>query len=242
MSHLSKSQALRDAKDRMRAAVQAHPVIPPGFDKDNAFLIFATCHGDIEKTARSLNMDPVKLLLVAQHEHWAERIQSMVDLQKSSTPQDIERGINRAINLVQAHRLRMCCEAMIERLSAMSSDEIFDMCITKEAKTLKSGEEIVTTRFNTRPLADLASAMEKAHQLTYQALNDTSPERAKRVNTAEPDAPAYQEIHAAIASQMAEVARIKTPQSEVFKIHLAEAEDKTFKQTVQEEAKDEQVR
>lgn len=226
-------RTLDEARDKMLEVAKQHKVEIPAIDRENAFLIFVNCRGDVERTARAIGIDAVHLLRIVEEERWDTRVKRVLDLQASRSPADMERGINRAINLVQAHRFRLCAERVLNRLTSMNDDDLFEMCITTEVKKLKSGEEVITTRFSTRPFADLASALEKAHQMTYEALNDTSPERRQRKKETEGEEPAtYQEIHAAIAGQMME-APANTTRAKVFDIRLAEADEAAVKADAQ---------
>ena len=81
--------------------------------------------------------------------------------------------------------------------------------------------EMISESCNMRPLADLASAMEKIHWMTYQALSDSPQERAKRVEKPA-DESAQSDVHARIAAALANM-RSKSPQAqlEVAQVELA---------------------
>jgi hypothetical protein len=69
-------------------------------------------------------------------------------------------------------------------------------------KQIGKNGAIVSESLSTRPLADLASALEKCHALTYMALNDTATERKARPQTSDEDLGAS-EIHAKLAAAFA---------------------------------------
>lgn len=189
-------------------------------DRENAFMLYAAFTGDLERTAAALGVRPMDVLRVAQEEEWDEKLKPILDLKKSSKPGDVNRAINRALNFVQSHRLRMIIERVIRRITGMSPEELDQYLFT--TSTAKDGSE--TSKLATRALADLASALEKCHAMTYQALNDSMQERAKR-NDGDGGIDAG-DMHAKIAEAMRKAAAGKTPQAQVFdaKLEVAQAE------------------
>lgn len=179
------------------------------FDREQAFLLYATFCGDLEKTAHALNVRPVEVLRMVDEEGWNERLKSIIELKKSGRPGDIERAINRALNFVMAHKFRLFLERVLSRVTGMSPEEFETYLLTNETK------DGSFSRLSTRALADLASAMEKAQAMSYSALNDTAPERVKR-KTAEDDSTAGGELHARIAKAMAEVKLSRSPRAALF--------------------------
>jgi len=179
------------------------------FDREQAFLLYATFCGDLEKTAHALNVRPVEVLRMVDEEGWNERLKSIIELKKSGRPGDIERAINRALNFVMAHKFRLFLERVLSRVTGMSPEEFETYLLMSENK---DGE---FRKLSTRALADLASAMEKAQAMSYMALNDTAPERVKR-KMAEDDSTAGGELHARIAKAMAEVKLSRSPRAALF--------------------------
>jgi hypothetical protein len=146
------------------------------FDRAQAWLLFATFGGDIIRTAAALHVPSVAVLRVADEEGWLEQLKPILELKKSTRPMDYERGVSRAINLAQAHRMRMFIERVITRVSGMTADELEEYLMTK---TDKNG---TSKQLNTRALADLMVSLEKCHSLTYMSLSDTATDRAKAAN------------------------------------------------------------
>jgi hypothetical protein len=188
-------------------------------DRENAFLLYAAFTGDLERTAAALGVRPKDVLLVATEENWNEKLKGILDLNKSGKPGDIERAINRALNFVQAHRLRMIIERVIKRLTNMTPEELEEYLFTS---TNKAGDEI--SKLSTRALADLASALEKCHSLSYQALNDSMQERAKR-NDGDGGV-SVGDMSVRIAEAMSKAAASDTPHAQMFdaKLAIAQAE------------------
>ena len=90
------------------------------FDREQAFLLYATFCGDLEKTAHALNVRPVEVLRMVDEEGWNERLKAILELKKSGRPGDIERAINRALNFVMAHKFRLFLERVLFRLTGMA--------------------------------------------------------------------------------------------------------------------------
>lgn len=196
-------------------------------DRENAFLLYAAFTGDLERTAHALGIRTIDVLNVANEENWNEKLKGILDLKKSGKPGDIERAINRALNFVQAHRMRLIIERAIRRLTSMTDDELEEYLFTDQT----SGEKPMTVkRLTTRPLADLAAAIEKCHAMSYAALNDTTQERVKRENLGK-DEVAAGEMHVQLARAMQEAGKSKSTPAQLLDAQLAIAA------TVAEEAK-----
>jgi len=187
-------------------------------DRENAFMLYAAFTGDLERTAAALGVRPMDVLRVAQEEEWDEKLKPILDLKKSSKPGDVNRAINRALNFVQSHKLRMVIERIIRRLTGMTPEELEEYLFT--TSTGKGGEKI--SKLSTRAVADLASALEKCHAMTYAALNDSMPERAKR-NEGDGGVDAG-DMHAKIAEAMRKAAASKSPHAQVFDARLSAAQ------------------
>jgi hypothetical protein len=193
-------------------------------DRENAFLLYATFCGDVEKTAHALNIAPADVLAVVEAEKWNEKLRSIIELKKSARPGDLERAINRALNFVQAHSLRLFVERVIRRLSGMSEEEMEGYIFTKSGGiNKKTGEEMSMKGLSTRAIADLASAMEKAHSLTYHALNDTAPERARR-DTPDDDGGNTSDLSVRIAAAMSRVREGKSTRAHLLDAQLKAAQ------------------
>jgi hypothetical protein len=189
-------------------------------DVDQVFMLYAAFCGDVAKTAHSSGIPQDKVVALAVEHQWPERIKSLVDLTKGSKPGDVERGINRAMNFVQAHRYRIFVEGVMRALMSTSSTEE-GLRDTLTVKRFNKKGECINESCNMRPLADLASAMEKIHWMTYQALNDSPQERAKRVEKPADDV-SQADVHAKIAATLAEM-RTNSPKAhlEAAQVELA---------------------
>ena len=185
-------------------------------DRENAFLLYATFCGDLERTAHSLNISAPALLKLVEDEGWNKKLGPILELKKSDRPGDVERALNRALNYVQAHQMRQFVQRVIRRVTTMDEGEFEKYLLTQV-----DAKGIATSKLSTRALADLASAMEKAQAMTYLALNDTAQERIKR--NEKDSGTAGGELHAAIARGMAEAQASTSPRAMLFDAQLQNA-------------------
>lgn len=185
-------------------------------------MLYATFCGDVERTAHALNIPTVAVLRVVEEEAWTEKLRGIIELKKSNRPGDIERAINRAMNFVQAHKLRLFLERMLKRLCDMTPEEA-EKYLMQENMNAK-GE--VKRTISTRPMADLASALEKCHAMSYMALNDSAAERSKRDTQGESADTSGGEVHAKIANMMAGIRNTNSPRAVLLDAQLAIAQDK----------------
>lgn len=138
-------------------------------DVSRAFIVYVTLVGDVEKTAAALDLDPAVVRQLATDEGWHEKVSRISVQSKSGKPGDFEKGVNRALNFAQAHRVRLVLDKVIERFEGMTPEEVINEVTARTA----SGASSISARF----FADLTSAMEKAAHLSYLALGDTAGER-----------------------------------------------------------------
>jgi len=201
--------------------------------REDAFQLFALFAGDCERTAHALGVRPVDVLRMAEAEGWLDKLAPILALKKSTRPGDLERGLNRATNFVQAHRMRMFVSRVLNRLCGMSADEFESYLMTAPGK---KGE--TEKKLSTRAIADLASALEKCQSMTYLALSDTAQDRSKRDENDDGEVAAM-DIHAKIAKAMSEVKVSTTPRALLFdeQLSAAKAIEATSVPAAQEKAK-----
>lgn len=162
------------------------------YDVSQIFLTYMTLVGDVDKTASALDLDPRVVQALASSEGWEEKARRLTLMSKGGKPGDYERAANRALNYVQAHRLRM----LLSSLLAVYEDK--DPGALPEQK--RPGNNALVQP-SCRFFADLAAAMEKAQFLTYTALGDTVGERESRMGHGEGEVNASA-IHAAVLSAL----------------------------------------
>jgi len=179
--------------------------VPPEAEEvvkqDQVFQLFAIYSGDVEKTALASGWTAVQVEAAAAQHAWRNKIKVLIDLKQSNRPGDSERGINRAINFVQAHQYRCFLNRVLLRLGSLNREELEDYILGTEVDN-KTGR--ISRKLNTRAFADLSSAIEKCHAMTYQALADTVGDRKGRDE--EPDTgKSAAELSLAITKAMQEV-------------------------------------
>lgn len=163
-------------------------------DVAQAFLMFMTLVGDVTRTAAALDLDPVFVEMLAKEEGWTAKIQRVSLMSKSEKPGDYERGVNRALCFVQAHRLRLILDRVLTQLE--KEKDVVDAVAAKKEK----GDSVSVTP-SAKYFAEVAAAMEKAHAMSYHALGDTLTERKERDALEGADASASQ-LHASLIAAL----------------------------------------
>jgi hypothetical protein len=148
-------------------------------DKNQVFLLYTLFCGDASKTAHALGKDvnALDVAKMAEKDGWDKKVGAIAELRRSDRPGDLERAINRAVNYTDAHRYRLELQRVIDYFQSIPDEELRELLITE--KFDKEGN-VIGRSLSTRPFADLSSALEKAHALTYLALGDTAQDRARR--------------------------------------------------------------
>lgn len=141
-------------------------------DVAQIFLTYMSLVGCVEKVAAALDLDPAVVQHLADEYGWEAKIRRVSLMSKSGKPGDYERAQNRALNFVQAHRLRL----VLDKLIAAYSDKTPLEAVLQSASVDKEGVPHASARF----FADVAAAMEKCQAMSYQALGDSLKERTER--------------------------------------------------------------
>jgi hypothetical protein len=189
------------------------------FDRAQVFLLYATFAGDVVRTAHAAGVRPVDVLRVADQENWTAKLAPILELSKSQQPGSVERAINRALNFTQTHRLRLFLEKVLSRVCGMSEAELKEYVFLD--KPDKNGNSIKS--LSTRALADLATAVEKCHAMSYLALNDTAQDRGRRKEQSNAEDTNAGELHVRIAAAMSAVKASSTPRMALLDAQLAVA-------------------
>jgi hypothetical protein len=195
------------------------------FNKEDAFMLYATFCGDVERTAHALNIPVVAVLNAVEEDGWSEKLRGIIELKKSNRPGDVERAINRAMNFVQAHKLRLFLERMLGRLCGMTPEEAEKYLMQENINDKGQVKHVLSTR----PMADLASALEKCHAMSYMALNDSAAERSKRNSQEESTDTSGGEIHAKLSNLMAGIRNTNSPRAVLLDAQLQIAQEKAAK-------------
>lgn len=159
-------------------------------DVAQIFITFMTLVGDVERVALACEREPEFISWLAEQEGWVEKIRRVSSLAKGGKPGDWERAQNRALNFVQCHRIRILIDRLVGHLYNISAEEL---ALKMTTQPTKSGTVMVSGRF----FADIMSALDKVHALSYQALGDSIGERVQRA-TEEGSEHSPMAIHAAV--------------------------------------------
>lgn len=192
------------------------------FDREQAFLLYASFSGDITRTAHALGTSAEVVIRIETESEWKPRLNAVLALRSCGRPGDVERAINRATNFAQAHRARLFLERLITKIYRLTDAELQEYCFVTETTSKKDKvtgeiEEYVEKKISTRPFADLASAMEKIHNLTYVALQDGPTDRKNReAREASEDQTPVKDIHAAISAAVAAAQGDNGPRAQLF--------------------------
>jgi hypothetical protein len=162
-------------------------------DVAQIFLTFMSLIGDVDKTAAALDLSPHIVAGLAEQEGWLEKVRRLSVMSKSGKQGDYERAQNRALNFVQAHRLRMTVDAMLRAFDGLTPEEIVHKLSTAD----RNGNMHLSARF----LADLSAAAEKIQALSYAALGDSVKERVERA-VADDGEMTPDQLHAAVISAL----------------------------------------
>ena len=201
-------------------------------DSAQIFLLYCTFAGDAVRVAHAAGIRPVDVLRVAKEEGWDAKLAPILELARSQKPGDLERSLNRAQNFVQAHKLRLFLERVLSRVSGMNATELDEYILT--TKLDKNGD-VAAKVFSTRALADLASALEKTHAMSYLSLNDTAQDRGRRKEQASgTDDADCGALHLRIAQAMSQ---IKTASSSSPRLALLDAQASLAASIVQDAVK-----
>lgn len=158
-------------------------------DVAQIFMVFMATVGDVEKTALALELDPAFVQWLATQEGWSDKVRRMSVMSKTGKPGDFERAQNRALNYVQTHRVRMLIDRVLGELAGMNSEELTERLRSRD-------REGIPANLSARFFADIMSALDKVHMLSYYALGDSVGERVERSKDAADQS--VNNIHAAL--------------------------------------------
>ncbi len=133
-----------------------------------AYETFLAFNGDLERTALSLDVKLAGLEAIAVRDDWAGKLKRWNTLNGEGNQAAIQIKVNRAINYVQATRLRSILDKVISHIGQGDAQDL----VNRLTVITKNGPE-----FKTRALTDLVKAAETAQLMTARALGDTQGER-----------------------------------------------------------------
>lgn len=175
----------------MNGLVLTHNMDKNKIDVSQVFLLYVTLLGDTDRVAAALNIEASVVDDLAETEGWRAKLSKITLMSKGGKPGDFERAQNRAVNFVQAHKLRSIYEKVLRYFDDKDPEEVL--------AALQNFTKLGTT-ISARFLADLSSAIEKAQMLSYIALGDSITERHDRASGMSQGA--GEDIHTAIIAAM----------------------------------------
>ena len=143
-------------------------------DQARAWMCYAAFSGDVEKTSISAKI-PAAIILALEHDFdWPTKLKR---LKSGAGVSDAEKTANRAVNYLQAQRMRDILERSIQLLE--SPEELVRLLV--KFKFMKEGD-VVGLEVSPKAVLDLTKALESAQNMSYRALGDKLPTQADTVN------------------------------------------------------------
>lgn len=133
-------------------------------DQVKAFMLFAYFGGDTLKTAQACSVDERLIVALAHDFNWLGQIKGQNRLD-TDEGRKLEQEANRARNYVMAQRIGLLIEHVV--LKAASDPEAWAgiNCMHVDAET---GEK----SFDSKPLVEIAKAVQIVQDMTYRATGD----------------------------------------------------------------------
>jgi len=169
-------------------------------DDSQLFMLFASFSGDVFKTAHASGFSPAEVTDRAHAGDWMVKLRGLIELKQVDKSGEVERSISRAINFVQVNRYRMIIDRIIRKWDKMTPEELTDEL---SSKTYYADGTLKTSTISAKAFADIATAMEKVHWMSYQAMIDAPQDRAGRKEKVKDEGPGEDDIHAKIAKALA---------------------------------------
>jgi hypothetical protein len=129
-------------------------------DVSRVFLAFMAFSGDVSRTAVAVDLDPATVEALAVEEKWHEKMDQYSALRAEDCNLQVQ--MNRALNYVQAHQLRLIVDSVISELAQSKERLMESLTIVTKAGV----------SFSAKPLTDLVKAAEAVQLMTARALGD----------------------------------------------------------------------
>lgn len=143
-------------------------------DQARAWMCYASFSGDVDKAAIASKV-PADIIRSLEHDFdWVSKLKK---LKSGAGVSDAEKTANRAVNYLQAQRLR---DVLEESLRMLESPEELVKALVKFKYTKEGEVEYVESTAKT--LLDLTKALESVQNMSYRALGDKLPTQADTVN------------------------------------------------------------
>lgn len=137
-------------------------------------MCYASFSGDVDKAAIASKV-PSDIIRALEHDFdWVSKLRK---LKSGAGVSDAEKTANRAVNYLQAQRLR---EVLEESLRLLEDPEQLARALVKFK--LASDGDVLGIEVSPKALLDLTKALESAQNMSYRALGDKLPTQADTVN------------------------------------------------------------
>jgi hypothetical protein len=131
-------------------------------DVAHIFQTYIAFNGDVPRCSLALDLPQPVIRALATDERWDDKLKDWSQLAEGDL-RDAQVQINRAVNYVQASRMRSIVDGLISEFLKKTPAELMLLF----TKATKDGSE-----FLTRPLTDLVKAAEACQIMTQRALGD----------------------------------------------------------------------
>ena len=146
-------------------------------DQARAWMCYAAFSGDVEKTALAAKVSATAVRALEHDFRWAEKLKR---LKTGAGESDAERVANRAVNYIQAQRMRDVLDRALRLLD--SEEELMKAMV--RFKFARDGD-VEKIEINPKAILDLAKALEAAQNMSYRALGDRVATTAQGVDGTE---------------------------------------------------------
>jgi hypothetical protein len=146
-------------------------------DQARAWMCYAAFSGDVEKAALASKVSATAVRALEHDFGWAAKLKR---LKTGAGESDAERVANRAVNYLQAQRMR---DVLDKALRLLDDEEELVKALVK-FKFSQDGD-VEKIEVNPKAILDLAKALEAAQNMSYRALGDRLATTAQGVDGSE---------------------------------------------------------
>lgn len=134
-------------------------------DPAEVFAVYLQQGANAQRTALTLKIPVAEVEGLVRQHRWDVKVKEYTGGIENPTLEDFQRGqrgLNRAVNYIQAHRLRDLVDRVVQKLNDPQTLEEYTTVRTKDG-----------FRRDLKPIRELAEAARTAQELSYRALGDS---------------------------------------------------------------------
>ena len=134
-------------------------------DPAEVFAVYLQQGANAQRTALTLKIPVSRVEDLVKLHRWDVKVKEYTGGIENPTLEDFQRGqrgLNRAVNYIQAHRLRDLVDRIVRKLNDQDTLEEYTTIRTKDG-----------FRRDLKPIRELAEAARTAQELSYRALGDS---------------------------------------------------------------------